>query len=101
MTGKIDDFYDMQSGVTTLHEVMEAYMGATLHPGTGMPTTNKGKDYENYLETHDATKVLDSRYVETGAEESKEGIYIYKDPYYDREEGMQPKKDLLINDLTK
>lgn len=101
-TGKIENFYNMEKGVSVLHEVLEAYVGAVESPGIGPPTfADQEKNtptYTGYKNAHVKAIQMDPRYVEPNVIADPKGIYISKFPY----SPLIPKSinpELLINNL--
>ena len=104
MTGKIDEFYEVENGVSVLHEVIEAYIGAVDSPGIGAPTfddvKNKTPNGVGYKNAHDKTEALDSRHVAPNIIVDPAGIYISKFPY-DPNIPKSLNPEILINNLKK
>lgn len=58
------DFYKTDSGVTEIHEMVEAYLGAKLFPGTPPAKSDvKDNNNENYEKVHDMIVSSDPRFV--------------------------------------
>jgi hypothetical protein len=102
MAQTIDKFYEMSNGVTTMHEVLESYIGGTESPGTGTTTygqenTRESKAYKN---AHDKARIADPRHKVPNIVIDPSGVYISKFPYDpDIPKILNP--EILINDLTK
>ena len=104
MTGKIDEFYGAQNGVSVLHEVIESYIGGKESPGIGSPTfddvQNKTPAGVGYLNAHNKTEALDQRHVAPNIIDDPKGIFISKFPYDPNiPKALNP--EILINDLKK
>jgi RHS repeat-associated protein len=84
-TKQIDNFYDVKEGVSVEHEVLEAYVGATDHPGTTPPTfedvANKTPNGQAYLDAHTQADALDPRHKDPNSSAGPDGVYISKFPY--------------------
>lgn len=80
ITKKLDGFYGMKNGVTVLHEVLEAYIGATDSPGTKPPSyneiKNKTQNAVNYLNAHKKAMALDPRFIEPNLSFDNKAVYI-------------------------
>ncbi len=103
MTETIDQFYNTDSGVSLLHEVLEAYIGGKESPGTNPPTfedvQNKTPDGVNYLNAHNKAENIDPRHV---------APIVTQDPntghlYINKPHPVIPQLNVeqLINDLSK
>ncbi|HEY4538773.1 MAG TPA: RHS repeat-associated core domain-containing protein, partial [Faecalibacter sp.] len=104
MTGKIDEFYGVQNGVSVLHEVIESYIGGKESPGIGSPTFDdvqkKTPTGVGYLNAHNKTEALDPRHVAPNIIADPNGIFISKFPYDPNiPKALNP--EILINDLKK
>jgi RHS repeat-associated protein len=92
-TEKIDKFYGTAKGVSVLHEVLEAFIGAKDSPGSGVPTFDpKTPEFKNYKSAHDKTEQSDPRHVAPD---------ISQDPVTKQLYINKPNAELLINDLSK
>lgn len=84
-TKEIDQMYEMPKGTTVLHEVLEAYIGATDNPGTKQSTfadvQNKTMDGVKYLDSHNKAMTADLRYKAPNLSMDANGVYIHKFPY--------------------
>ncbi|QTY28393.1 RHS repeat-associated core domain-containing protein [Flavobacterium sp. CS20] len=104
MTGKIDEFYGVQNGVSVLHEVIESYIGGKESPGIGSPTFDdvqkKTPTGVGYLNAHNKTEALDPRHVAPNIIADPNGIFISKFPY-DPNIPKELNPEILINDLKK
>ncbi|MDR1792350.1 MAG: RHS repeat-associated core domain-containing protein [Bacteroidales bacterium] len=67
----IDDFYELGEGVTTLHEVLESYIGGVDNPGAGRPLksangqVNNPADMQAYENAHSKAQDADPRHKST------------------------------------
>lgn len=84
-TQKIDEFYKAPEGVSVMHEVLEAYIGAKDNPGNGAATYKDVDDKTptglGYLNAHDKTQAIDPRHKEPNTSIGTDGVYISKFPY--------------------
>ena len=105
MTKKIDEFYEAGEGVSVLHEVLEAYIGAKESPNTSAGITfedvaNKTLNAMNYLNAHDKANALDPRHVELNIIQEPNRILLSKFPY----DPLLPKylnPEIIINNKTR
>ncbi|AZA93743.1 RHS repeat-associated core domain-containing protein [Chryseobacterium nakagawai] len=99
-TKKIDNFYNVQKGVSVLHEVLESYIGGVNSPGIGAPTLDQTTpEFIAYKNAHDSTEKIDPRHIASDvSQDPTDGkLYINKpDP-----KSPQSYIELLINDLSK
>lgn len=84
-TKKMEDLSGVPTGVSVLHEILEAYQGAKDNPGTSAPTFS---DVENgtpagvaYKNAHDKAEGLDPRFKAPNLSVDQSGVYITKFPY--------------------
>jgi hypothetical protein len=82
MAKKIDKFYKLGKGVTTMHEVLESYIGGTESPGVGTPTfDDTTPEFKAYKNAHDKARTTDPRHQEPDISiDQKTGqLYINKE----------------------
>ena len=107
MTKKIDEFYEAGEGVSVLHEVLEAYIGAKDSPNTSSRITfedieNKTPDGMAYLNAHDKANALDPRHKEVDLVKDPNTGHIFMQRLYQFHPDIPPSKiEKLINDLSK
>ncbi|HEY5750649.1 MAG TPA: RHS repeat-associated core domain-containing protein [Chryseolinea sp.] len=84
-TEKIDEMTNAPKGTSVLHEVLEAYIGATDSPGSGAPTfedvANKTKNGVAYESAHNKAEAADPRHKAPNTIVDPSGVYISKYPY--------------------
>ena len=82
MTKTIDDFYEMGNGVTTLHEVLESYIGGVESPGIGSTTfgNESSPEFKAYKNAHDKAQATDPRYkdIDISIDPKTGQLYINK-----------------------
>ncbi len=78
----IDDFYDIGDGVTTMHEVLESYIGGTENPGVGVTTygNESSVEFKAYKNAHDKAKATGPRYkdIDVSIDAKTRQLYINK-----------------------
>ena len=102
MAKNIDNFYDLGNGVTTLHEVLESYIGGVESPGSGVPTFDQNTpEFKAYQNAHNKAKEADPRYKEPILSHDCESCPKYINKYDPNIVPAILNKEILINDLSK
>jgi len=100
MAKTIDEFYGDGAGVTVMHEVLEAYIGAVDSPGTGVPTLdNTTPESKAFKSAHDKTQKVDPRHTEPTISQDQNTGYLYINKPHPVIPQFNVEK--LINDLSK
>jgi len=80
--GIADEFYKMEKGTTTKHEVLEAYIGAKKSPGMTINQNSsyddKSKEMKAYMNAHKATMKLDRNFVQPEYTNIRNNLYFLK-----------------------
>ena len=100
MTKTIDEFYEMEIGVSLMHEVIESYIGGVESPGVGGPTfDNTTPEFKAYHNAHNKAKSIDPRHVPFIISQDQKTGYLY----INKPHAIIPELnvELLINDLSK
>lgn len=102
-TKTIDEFYGAEKGVSVLHEVLEAYVGAVDSPGIGAPTfadvQKKTPSGVGYLNAHNKVEKIDSRHVAPTISQDPKTGHLYLNKPHPVIPQLNVEK--LINNLSK
>jgi hypothetical protein len=85
ISAKIDNFYEKPEGVSVLHEVLEAYIGALDNPGAKASTIGESEANASpeYLNAHKKADAIDPRHKDPNisVDQATKQVFISKFPY--------------------